>query len=312
MFFDKLCGVIEKPDELRGPTRGQRLAAPLISALHDLRRVVAEASVFTIPIIPHEVAFRQEVLKDNRALLGERFCLPFPTIAVEDKASCVLLQDLEAGAKGLAARRLFMDAFPTRLGRQAFTPSGFSQVTAPLPVDALCVAWGTVGEMAYEDEDRPRVRVRYDCGGVMIASKKQVFAWALGDAVKEDLKHTLENVRIAIEEIAYCNMPSRWVVETRGPESGEEAKGGRLRRAHQRPLFTTLTPGEIRTLFGRETEGTRKSPVVHQRRGHWRLLQSDRFARSGRKGEHLWIEATWVGETEAMVGSKRYIVRTDL
>jgi hypothetical protein len=41
-------------------------------------------------------------------------------------------------------------------------------------------------------------------------------------------------------------------------------------------------------------------------------LQSERFAKSGRKGEHLWIEATWVGETEAVVGSKRYIVRTDL
>lgn len=317
MLFDKLCGIVERPEELYGPVRGELLPPDLVRMLMGLRGIAADANVFEFPVVPHETEFRQEVTRENRELLGERFCLPFRTVAVEDKASCVVLQDTTPDAKGLTPRRGFVEVAPVYGKPENYIKRDRTAEQELLrrrniPADAVNVVWGTLSDMRYEDYVLPRAPVTFHCGGAMIATKKGVFDYSLGEDAREDVKHALDNVRIGIEELAYANMPSRWVVEVLTAQSHEAAKAGRLRRAHQRPRFTTLTPGELRKLFGREADGERKSPVVHQRRGHWRLLQSERFAKSGRKGQHLWIEATWVGETEAVVGNKKYIVRTDL
>lgn len=317
MLFDKLCGIVESPQALHGPIRGEPLPPDLIRLLVGLRGLAADANVFEFPVVPHEIEFRQEVTRDNRELLGERFCLPFRTVAVEDKASCVILQDATPDAKGLAPRRGFVEVSPVYgdpanyIKRDRTAEQEYLR-RCNIPADAVQVVWGALEDMKYEDFVIPRSSVSYYCGGAIIATKKRVFHYDLGEDAKADVKHALDNVRIGIEELAYANMPSRWVVEVLTAQSREEAKAGRLRRSHQRPRFTTLTPGELRTLFGREDDRERKSPVVHQRRGHWRLLRSERFAKSGLKGQHLWIEATWVGETEAVVGNKKYIVRTDL
>ncbi len=317
MLFDKLCGIVERPAALYAPVRGERFPPALTVELLKVRRVAEEASIFEFPVTPHDVDFREDVIRENRELLGDRFCLPFRTVAVEDKASCVILQDTVPNAKGLAPERFFVEVYPVFANEEHYIRRDRSwefQLLRMLdtPEDAMKVVWGTLSDLRYEDYRLPRAPVQYGCGGAMMATKKGVFHYALGEAARDDVKHALDNVRIGIEELAYANMPSRWVVEILTAQSREAAKAGRLRRAHQRPRFTTLTPDELRKLFGREDDRERKSPVAHQRRGHWRLLQSERFAKSGLKGRHLWIEATWVGETEAVVGNKKYIVRTDL
>lgn len=317
MLFDKLCGIVETPEALHGPVRGKPLPPDLVRLLTGLRGLAADANVFEFPVAPHETEFRQEVARENRELLGDRFCLPFRTVAVEDKASCVILRDTTPDAKGLTPARSFVEispvfADPAHYIRRDRTAEMELVRARGFPPDAMNVVWGTLMDMEYYDFRLPRARVNYECGGAMVATKRGVYDYLLGEDAREEVKHALDNVRIGIEELAYANMPSRWVVEVLTAQSHEAAKAGRLRRSHQRPRFTTLTPGELRTLFGREDDGERKSPVAHQRRGHWRLLQSERFAKSGLRGRHLWIEATWVGETEAMVGNKKYIVRTDL
>jgi hypothetical protein len=158
----------------------------------------------------------------------------------------------------------------------------------------------------------PRTEATYDIGGAILANKKGVFFWRLGADAEDYVRPAVDAALVALEVVAYCNMPSRWVVEIRTSQSGEEAGRGRLRRSNQRPLFTTLTPEGIKRLFGKERDEERQSPTPHQRRRHTRTFRSERFAKSGKQGKTIIIPATWVGDTEAVVGGKKYIVRTDL
>ncbi len=60
------------------------------------------------------------------------------------------------------------------------------------------------------------------------------------------------------------------------------------------------------------TAGGAHGPVgAHERRGHWRRYRDERYSEETRSRPQ-WIEATWVGPSEAEVGAHRYRVRLDL
>lgn len=57
-----------------------------------------------------------------------------------------------------------------------------------------------------------------------------------------------------------------------------------------------------------DVEGTKKCD--HFRRGHWRTFKSDRYKNV--QGDRTWIDAVWIGESEATMKNVRYKIRLDL
>lgn len=57
-----------------------------------------------------------------------------------------------------------------------------------------------------------------------------------------------------------------------------------------------------------DVEGTKKCD--HFRRGHWRTFRSDRYKNV--QGDRTWIDAVWIGESEATMKNVRYKIRLDL
>lgn len=84
-------------------------------------------------------------------------------------------------------------------------------------------------------------------------------------------------------------------------------------RSHQRPLYTILSPKEIRTKMKMdETKytGDRKSPIPHERRRHFRKLSTE--GGHYKENKIIVIPAMWIGESEKQIGNKIYKVRLDI
>ncbi|TXH19512.1 MAG: hypothetical protein E6R03_00425, partial [Hyphomicrobiaceae bacterium] len=87
MLFDKLCGAAEKLKE----------------AFPTLYDIVDGSRLFIFPYVPQDV-----LPKEGRTIPAD-FHLPFPIVAVEDKASCVVVCDMEEEAFGPTCKRLFIE-----------------------------------------------------------------------------------------------------------------------------------------------------------------------------------------------------------
>ncbi len=307
MLFDKLSGMVEAIHRLHQQNR-RPILAPLRAELLKIRSVVQSANLFDFPVIPGETNWAARALAEEPSLLGDLFFLPFSTVAVEDKSSCVLLQDLTPDARGLEAQRFFVDCFWANPPEGVF-PDRPAGLKLDVPRGTVMVSWGHA-RLRYNE--RGLCETRFVCGGAALVAKRLVLSHALGEDAFESNENSMRNVQAAAEEIAYFNTPSRWVVEERTSAVRDEDDGQRIWRSHERPKFTVLDPEEIRVLFGGRATGSRDAPTPHARRRHFRTLRSDRYAKSGLQGKRILIPATWVGPEEVQVGNKRYIVRTDL
>jgi hypothetical protein len=130
---------------------------------------------------------------------------------------------------------------------------------------------------------------------------------------------TLVSLRVlaSLVYVALINEPSRFIVEERPLHPVNEPKTV-IRRTTGRPHFIILTPQEIRRRYiwpgnspeTGEDDGVSGKVSGHERRGHFRRLQSERYVKC--RGQVLWIEPCWVGLTEGVVCNNKYKVRLDL
>lgn len=60
------------------------------------------------------------------------------------------------------------------------------------------------------------------------------------------------------------------------------------------PRVILLNPNKRYPEHGRG--GSHASPMPHQRRGHWRTLQAERFG--DRRGQRVWVKPAWIGPSE--------------
>lgn len=122
---------------------------------------------------------------------------------------------------------------------------------------------------------------------------------------------------LAVLSVLAINEPASFVVEERPLHEPREMPKT-IRRSFDRPHYIVLKPRQIRERFlykngipddERDDDGTPKV-TPHERRGHYRRLQSERFKQA--RGQVLWIKPMWVGVQEAVVGGNRYKVRLDI
>lgn len=96
---------------------------------------------------------------------------------------------------------------------------------------------------------------------------------------------------VAVSSLLLITRTKRHVVEVR--PSRETKTRAKPWTREDLPRLILLTPQEAQR-YQLHGGGTHASPHLHQRRGHWRELVSERF----REKRRVWVRPTWVGKTE--------------
>lgn len=313
MLFDRLLGIAE-------------------AHMPKYRGILARAKIFEFPIIPHEILPR-EFAKDTD-WMEQNFFLPFPVVAVEDKASCIVLFDIGKDQKGTTDRRGFMEcmAFNSDISvfRESLNPDEKEKYENPPEESEIwhregyaLVTAGYIEKMTMLNTDK-----FIGEGAVtqsLVASKRHI---KMGNLHKvHPINGPILNVYSALQEIVYFNRPDSFILQESPIKKRKKSrKVDKLLRSFERPKYTILKPGEIRKRMGLPQLGTRNSPITHERRRHDRWLSDVRHRKDEdgnlrelkkiphgpRAGEyyylHVDVPATWVGPSESKTKNKHYKV----
>lgn len=319
MLFDRLCGIVE-------------------AHIPEMIPILRKAKIFEFPVVPHE--FLPKVFSEDIEWFEENFFLPFPVVAIEDKASCMILFDMHKGQKGMYEKRGFIECMSLNADNSAFResqnpfdPRNSMDFTASKLLHEqgfAVVEAGFIEKMHFESPKKFLGE-----GGLSktwIASKREIKMedfhndWAdLGHA---NIDGPITNAYAAIQEIYYFNQPELFVLEESPIKPRKKSKKRqKLLRSFERPKYTMLKPREIRKQIGLpEPRGTHASPIPHERRRHVRWLSDPIYSKDEngepiepktipfgpRKGQiyykHVDVPAVWIGQSENKKGHKHYRV----
>ena len=305
--------------------------------------LVSQIKLFTLDGLPEDFIPRSET-PEHDAMMEEsidNFFLPFPVVAVQDGAGCVILFDFEENARGLAAPRGFVDISPVLIDAldgasaksQAMVDHHHEKAKkAGVSADTACITFGVVEDFRVENKTPDLPEGGWSLKGkvvrVVVASKRElIWDWSkaadhyLGDNSKDSREFStsiLNNVMSAYEEVMYINQPSHFILEEIHEKLherfqrkfGGKKKKKRYPRSTERPTYTVLPPKKIRHKMGLPpiTHDTNGKKAPHWRRAHTRVLRSDRYRQ---KGKTIFVKACWIGPSEAKVGGKHYKVLLD-
>ncbi len=301
MLFDRLAGYAERHRP-------------------DLLPSMQKAALFEFPYRAHETVHSGMFTPEDLA----GFFLPFPEVAIEDRATCTMLFDTVQNQTGLTgAPRKFIDV----LSLVAKDPQAFRKRAEGMeglrPViqgeDLHQITFGRLFSMELPANQTQNYRVLGQVDRLVLVNGRGEIIVDLTAAemegapgAQESFQGTIGNVITAIEELMLVNRDPQLFVFEQALLKAREAKKGRILRSHDRPRYVMLKPDAIRKIMGVKTPAENgpggRSP--HERRRHWRTLKSEKFTH--KRGERILVEACWVGPSEAVVGKTRYRVRLDI
>lgn len=164
-----------------------------------------------------------------------------------------------------------------------------------------------------------RVFEKYDQGDPTweddLEKAKEHLADLRGEVNQLDTSMAYMRCCLGVLSILIVNEPATFIVEETPLCSRSGNPNNTIRRSEGRPHYIVLKPREIRRRFLTVNEHEpddeeRRKVAPHERRGHYRRLQSERFKAA--RGRVLWVNAMWVGPSEVVRGTNRYRVRLDL
>jgi len=323
VIFDRLCGIVER-----------------VYPNAEIKALLKQARIFEFPGRLHEVAKgRDWDSMGGSEFLMEHFFLPFPVVAIEDTASCVVIADDHPGQKGLNVSRTFIECLDLTTPIEEFGASmqnpdevlRYRQLRdRPTPIGACSVTVSqlerarlmTDAERAVLSTPSTGLVFEGSMGLTFVASKDEMVvnpvhaqqAMFRSGTTGQVYQATLRNAAAALEEVMFFNTPDRFIVE-RSPDvvRKPKAKGlPEIRRSNERPHYILLRPEEIRERFGLSDDAVhdRRSPTPHARRRHYRTLRDDRF--TNKAGQTIVVKASWVGPEEGEFRGRRYKVCLEL
>lgn len=265
-----------------------------------MKDMASRARLFHFPINPHK-DLPKSIDEVQAAFLKDMFVLPFGVVAVEDNASCVIVEDLEHNEPGLFHKRLFIEHIPTLSNPDSFRDPESVRAFRDLPGSLV-----TMGVMRPCEVNE----TQYVC------DMMDAFAFLVKDGVvvnsaqipcDDPMFHSIaKNWMTALEELMLINTPDRFILEKCPVKIRKHPK--KIPRSHDRPIYTLLKPSEIRTRIGLH-QPTGRHVVSHERRAHPRVLRSEKF--KAMRGKTIIIPATWVGPSEKRVHGHYYKVLLD-
>ena len=300
MLFDKVAGFVERN-------------------IPNMVKDLEQTALFEFPFRAHEAVAPGRFCQDDL----DRFFLPFPRTAIEDKASCIFLFDGTEKQVGLTEPRAFFEvsalagsddpeAYSRGMQidpamRQMARQEGLHQI-AMGRIFSLHLPEGAVDYMASACVDQlivinGRNEVQVDMG---------VQELQAAPGAEQACRGVIGNVITAIEELLLIKSDPTYFIFEKSPAKTRKSKPGRITRSPDRCRYIPLKPEAIRKVMGLDLSGAEGTNVKrpHERRRHWRLLSSDRYKH--KQGQRVLVDACWVGPTEAVIGKVRYRVRLDI
>ncbi len=289
----------------------------------EIAEAIKCAVYFDFPARAHEVLDRE--YDEAQMELVESFFLPFPIVAVEDTASCVILIDLHDNQKGLDTNRGFITMAHSAIGKEEFNMEATEQINkagtggktahrqdtlATLGSDVLQIASGIF--RLSECNPISHVTEGHLNDIIVCEMKKGIVEGLKADSLdKPDWKqytdHLINDATVTCEILMYFNKPKNWIIE-RSPIKRKKLGKGRLPRVHQRPVYIMCTQDELYSNLGLKGKGTGKAS--HARRRHFRTLKHEKYGEN--QGKRILIPATWIGPSEIEHGKRKYRVMLDL
>lgn len=300
MIFDKFSGMVER-----------------IPEFHNLKSLMDEVKLFYFPAKPQDVLDKEVDVTEYI----DNFFLPFPVIAIEDQASLCFLIDTETEQRGLKKPRRFIDIVSLSTMVDNFDPN----ITGPKELeyykkyysqikqmDLYTVSFGYIEDIIQNSKTKFKFRGETVKAYAIEKNKivEDVMKTTLGGANEDMLLTPVKNAGVAIQEVLYFNSPSRFVLKESSVKQRKNPK--KILRSVDRPIYTMLTPKEIRDRLSlpNPKNESRKTPEAHYRRRHFRTFKSDRF--KNMKGKSIVVPATWIGESEKVIGKKKYKVMLEI
>jgi hypothetical protein len=309
MIFDALCSIAD-------------------NHLPHLGELVRKAHLFAFPGRAHEILSKERFTKEKVDFINETFFLPYQHVAVEDTASCCVIWDTAKNVIGAKNERRFIDCSPfnSRMVRELQASSveqGIVDLTAQ-KLDEFCKESGvfdgytiSVGNIItwWAGDCDSQSGARRIVDGMITSSwfvsrdSGILKAFSNNDLV-ELSPEILRFVGVAFGEVLYFNSPDRFVLKRSPLKERDPRKSVHIPRSHERPVYTLLTPKEIREKLSiEEPSELIKHVSPHERRQHYRSLRSEVYTH--KKGQTIIIPATWVGPSEKTIGRHHYKVVLD-
>jgi hypothetical protein len=304
MIFDSLCRIAERQQ-----------VPP------ELRKAVEQAHVFRFEFNPHEAlpkAYEPDVL----AWLMDNLYLPFPCIAVEDRASCVVFWDSsvegEPPLRGAGHERHFIECCDFDKASMDAFYDGSPERREMLDIGCCAVNMGRISLDTHLSTPKQLRVAGYTEFTTVMEGEEVVFTSETPSLeVQEIASAALKNAAAALQEVMLLNDPETFILES-SPQSAIDRKPVKLKpgqvrriaRTHERPMYTILKPHEIRERMKLPTLVGKRAVAPHERRSHLRTLRSE-FFRPANRGKQILIPASWIGPSESVVGKRRYRVILD-
>lgn len=287
----------------------------------EMRRAVEQARVFRFEFNPHEALPKQYDPDDLDWLMANLY-LPFPCIAVEDRASCVVFwdgsEDGQPPLRGAGHERRFVECCD--FGKASIDAFYDGQPEQREMLDHRCcaVSMGRISlDAHFTHLNQFRVAGGTDFTLVTQGDEKVFVSQAPSLEIAPIATAALRNAASALQEIMLLNDPETFILEST-PLSAVNPKPVKLKpgqirrvhRTHERPTYTILRPHEIRERMKLPMLNSKRAVTPHERRSHLRTLRSE-FFRPGNRGRQILIPASWIGPSESVVGNRRYRVVLD-
>lgn len=314
VFFDLLCRASEVM------RRKSEQHSDHIFVVDAIAKMVRSAALFLFEDIPHH---RFKVIPESKLeFFREHLYLPFPVVALEDRATATLLADIDTtnrdANRGSSVQRRFIDVFPLSLDlleEDAFNDApeilqAMREHSARFPPRTVMISFGFVGYKEIRSSDF-LVDGRLSAAFVYSAHTDELSRFSY-DSSEDFHRKVLRNVGQSLQWLFILDDPDTFILES-SPVSLEKRKfhPDHIPRGTERSTYSLLRPREIRARLGLadpKSSGHAK-PVPHERRRHMRRLMSERFTHQ--KGKLIPVQSCWVGPSEAQVGKRRYRVILD-
>jgi len=289
MIFDKMCGIIERhfPDYIH---------------------LVEKAKVFYLPKSAQEVMSEFEI--QNHLVFYDLFQLPYSITAIDYGDKCLILYDLQESALGIDNRRLVLLYCPQNhylKDNDTYLYVGIIK-SAEIKNKSIIMDIDWQHMFLVSKKEKP-VDILYHLHDNFKKSKN---IEQVESIFERNFNFFMQNINVVINEMYMFSNLNFFILEE-SPINTKKNKSVKVSRTHQRPLYTILRPHEIREKLNLDAplapDRKRGSPIPHERRAHLRRLTKE----SGYKEDKIVkVKATWIGDSEKIIGNKRYKVILDI
>lgn len=232
------------------------------------------------------------------------FFLPYPTTAIEDNASLVILMDTKLKQLGAMSPRFFVEVVTSHAPDSSFDRLLSSKAERDYMLAQPELISVVRGYLAGLEINGDHVRIHANVSHAHHFMGTKLLDIRTTDQMKQAC---MSNTATALQQIAYLNASNNFILEST-PVKAPKKRKGRILRSTERPLFTLLKPNEIRTKLGLPASdpgtGSKKRP--HDRRAHLRTIH-----RGTPNERRVHVSSCWIGHSTAQIQGRHYRVVLD-